>query len=400
MDANYWFSKQAILNTQQEIADYFLHFELAQGSLALQHAKSFYNALYNIGIENLAESKQLFIQIDDDFLFDNAILTLPRQSIVIGINDNFSISKKAIERLSELKHLNYSFALFHSQCKEDYFRKLLPLLAFVDYFIVDTQHINLTSFEPFKKEIDTHSVVLIANNIQDQESYEKYLNMGFEYFSGPFYLVNDVNENEEIDENYQQTLQLLNTLERSTSMDEIALEFTKAPEISYALLQYLNSPIFNMSRAIKSIRHALMLLGQKNLRKWLLMIAFSQVSTSSNSTNPLLFSVQTRAQLMFEIAKQSFEKLHIQAEEASFVGVLSLLDNLIGVTKHKLFEVIFVDESIKDAVMFEKGILGNMLALSIAIESFDKEKISVLKKELDLSDEQLNEVMEYGYSKR
>lgn len=400
MDANYWFSKQPILNTKQEIADYFLNFEPAQGSLTLQHAASFYDALYDVGIENLADGKKLFIKIDDDFLFDNTLLKLPKQSLIIGVNDSFKITKKLIERLSELKHLNYTFALYHTQCKEEYLRKLLPLLAFVEYFVVDIKRINRAKFQEFKKELDQHSVKLIARNIDTHEVYASCQEIGFNYFSGSFYLVNEALESEDIDENYQQTLNLLNTLEKSSSIDEIAQEFTKAPEVSFALLQYLNSPIFNMSRAIKSIRHALMLLGQKNLRKWLLMIAFSQVSSGSNNENPLLFTVQARAQIMYEIAKLTSKSLHIQAEEASFVGVLSLLDHLVGVTKSKLFSVIFVDDTIKDAVMMEKGILGDMLALAIAIEQFDTDKIASLRQKLGLSNTQINEVLEFGYRKR
>lgn len=400
MNVNYWFSKQPILNAQQEISNYFLNFELAPGSLSLNNAQPFFDALYAVGLEELAQTKQLFIQIDDEFLFDNAILTLPKQSLVIGVSDGFKITKQAIERLSELRRLDYTFAIFHAQCEEDYLRKLLPLLAFVDYFIVNTHNIDISKFTSFKQEIDKHNVALIANNVQDHKAYEYFLDAGFHCFSGPFYLINESLESEEIDENYQQTLNLLNTLEKSSSIDDIAAEFTKAPEISYALLQYLNSPIFNMTSAVKSIRHALMLIGQKNLRKWLLMIAFSQVSTTSNSVNPLLFSVQTRSQIMFQIASQTIDINNIQAEEASFVGVLSLLDHLIGVSKATLFESIYVDEHIKEAVIYEKGILGKMLALTIAIEGFDTEKIATLRKELNLSNTQINEVLAYGYTTR
>ncbi|HFU74115.1 MAG TPA: HDOD domain-containing protein, partial [Helicobacteraceae bacterium] len=264
----------------------------------------------------------------------------------------------------------------------------------------DTTNIDITKFIAFKRDVDQHNVALIASNVKDHKDYETYLDAGFDFFSGPFYLINEAVESEEIDENYQQTLNLLNTLEQSSVIDDIVAEFTKAPEISYALLQYLNSPIFNMSKAVKSMRHALMLIGQKNLRKWLLMIAFSQVSTTSNSANPLLFSVQTRSQLMYQIASLSYETHHIQAEEASFVGVLSLLDHLIGVSKTTLFEAIFVAQNIKDAVMFEKGILGNMLALSVAIENFDTKKITQLSEVLHLSDSQINEVLTYGYTTR
>jgi c-di-GMP phosphodiesterase len=42
--------------------------------------------------------------------------------------------------------------------------------------------------------------------------------------------------------------------------------------ISYRLLRYLNSPLFGFSLEIKSIRHAMAVLGEREMRRWIRLV--------------------------------------------------------------------------------------------------------------------------------
>jgi len=43
--------------------------------------------------------------------------------------------------------------------------------------------------------------------------------------------------------------------------------------LSYRLLRYLNSPAFFLATEIRSIPHALMLLGERGIRRWVSLVA-------------------------------------------------------------------------------------------------------------------------------
>jgi hypothetical protein len=44
--------------------------------------------------------------------------------------------------------------------------------------------------------------------------------------------------------------------------------------VLYRLLRYLNSPMFGMRNEIHSIRHALAILGEREIRRWIRLVGF------------------------------------------------------------------------------------------------------------------------------
>ena len=56
--------------------------------------------------------------------------------------------------------------------------------------------------------------------------------------------------------------------------------------LSYKLLRYLNSPIFERSRPLNSIRQAIITLGQRPLRQWVSLIAVEELKLLRNGTRP------------------------------------------------------------------------------------------------------------------
>lgn len=62
--------------------------------------------------------------------------------------------------------------------------------------------------------------------------------------------------------------------------------------VCYRLLRYLNSPVFGFKKEIHSVRHALSILGERDLRRWVRLIA--AVGAGQDKTSDLVLSALVR----------------------------------------------------------------------------------------------------------
>ncbi len=75
-------------------------------------------------------------------------------------------------------------------------------------------------------------------------------------------------------------------------MDELERAILREPSLCYRLLRYLNSAAFGLF-PIRSIRHALSLLGQREIRKWVSIVV--AISISGDRPSELISCALTRA---------------------------------------------------------------------------------------------------------
>ena len=66
--------------------------------------------------------------------------------------------------------------------------------------------------------------------------------------------------------------------------------------ISYRLLRYLNSPLFGFSLEIKSIRHAMAILGERELRCWIRLVVAG--SAAEQKCSELVLTGLARARFL------------------------------------------------------------------------------------------------------
>jgi EAL and modified HD-GYP domain-containing signal transduction protein len=143
-----------------------------------------------------------------------------------------------------------------------------------------------------------------------------------------------------------------------------------------------------------------MLLGKKSLKQWLLLIAFSKSTDTEDkiTKNPMLELAQNRSKIMTELARKINSKDY-DSHEASFVGILSLVDVLLNVPIDTVLQEINVDANITNALIYRSGELGRLLDLVVAIENFDMPKADGILDELHLSNVELSIILQKSYAK-
>jgi len=118
-------------------------------------------------------------------------------------------------------------------------------------------------------------------------------------------------------------------------------------------------------------------MGRMPLAKWLMLMIYSKSVSKENERSPLMLLVKNRTELMENILKtlQPNVKSNMLGE-AYFVGVLSLIDTIFSEKLETILEDMNVSQEVKDALLKDAGILGEIYALIRDIEAFDTHAIS------------------------
>jgi EAL and modified HD-GYP domain-containing signal transduction protein len=134
-----------------------------------------------------------------------------------------------------------------------------------------------------------------------------------------------------------------------------------------------------MKEKIRTLRHALVVLGMKQLQRWIQLALFASDKTGAVG-NPLLESAAIRGRLMEILIKEWGPELqdHDYSESAFMTGVLSLVDVLLGTPMEEILAQLNLAEEVRLALLERKGALGSLLLLTEKLENLDFAEVSLL----------------------
>ena len=115
---------------------------------------------------------------------------------------------------------------------------------------------------------------MVAEKVETREQFQWTREMGFAYFQGFFFREPEVLTTHDIPANrlnYVLMLQVVSQPELNLRKIEDLIKGEVS--ICYRLLRYLNSAAFGFTHEIHSLRHALGLLGEREIRRWVRLVA-------------------------------------------------------------------------------------------------------------------------------
>ncbi len=235
------------------------------------------NALNQFGMERLVGSSAAFINADRHFILGDFITMLPKERFYIEILEDVDVDEALVERVRELGEIGYRFALDDMILDGAFFEKYEAILPYVDIVKID---IRLCSVEGVKAEMeraaDYPHLRFLAEKVESLDEYELYKSVGCTLFQGYFFAKPEIKKKSSLDPAKSTLLELTGMLSNEGSdPDEIAAAFERAPDLSLQLLQFLNSARFSFKNTIRSISHAVMMVGRKDLLTWLYMLAYA-----------------------------------------------------------------------------------------------------------------------------
>jgi HDOD domain len=171
-------------------------------------------------------------------------------------------------------------------------------------------------------------------------------------------------------------LKLLELVVADAETREIEEIFRREPTLSYHLLRLVNSPSIGSGRRIDSFAQAIMVLGRRQLRRWLNLLLFT-ARKDDPRTSMLLARVCLRARLLEQLAHEAGEDRDFQ-ERAFMAGMFSLLGVTFGMPLEEVLKPLNLDAEVVAALLQRSGPLGELLAAVEACEQGDGAQVQAL----------------------
>jgi c-di-GMP-related signal transduction protein len=269
-----------------------------------------------------------------------------------------------VEEVASLKSAGYTIAL------DDFvFAKgMESLVALADIIKIDVRLTPLPTILKTLRYLSRFKIKLLAEKVETSDEYEKANKLGFHYFQGYFFNKPEKVLIKELSSLKITLFSLLAEIARKqTTLERLHLIISKDLAISYKLLRFLNSAYFYRLEKVKSVKHAIAFLGEKELRRFLILVIVSELAMEKPSE--LVRHSLLRAKFCELLARKSiFAEYDL---EVFMVGMFSFMDAMLDIEMGSVMEKLPVSDEVKDALVYQTGILAPFLEAVIAT----KEKI-------------------------
>lgn len=372
IDASKFFlGRQPILDRTQNLSGYELQFRCNQNyaaqfqdddtltSLVINHS---YNEL---GLQAVLGKYRGYIKVSKNILMSDMIELLPKEQMVFELLGNISITEDVAERCKHLKSLGYMLALDDFSHHDS---DIEPLRGTIDVIKVDIEKPDQAQLTEVVARLKKWPVKLLAKHVNSRETAKICFELGFKLFQGYYFSKPVIISGKRLSHSELELIRLIGLVMGDADTGKIEQVFKENPGLSFSLLRLTNSAAFANFRKITSISHAIMELGRRQLLQWLQMLLFA-IDKNAVFPNPLLQLAATRGKFMELMARQLDPANKDLEDQAYMVGIMSLMDALLGMPLAEILSPLNAPYNVSDALLFRSGQLGTMLQLIEQLES-------------------------------
>lgn len=367
----FFLGRQPILNTQQEIVGYELLFRSTEKNFSDYECQNqasmsvISSAMSGFGFRGVLGDKDGFINVTRGVLLSDLVEILPREQTILELLETAELTGPVRKRCQELKNKGFRIALDDHVYSPEY----ADLYRFVDIVKIDILETDPAILPDIVAALRQFPVRLLAERVETQGQFQDCLELGFELFQGYFFARPVVLKRKGVEPSKIALLQLLSYLRSETDFNKIEEVFKSHPELSYNMLKLVNSVHLGLREKIKSLRHALIILGLDKLLRWVQLAIFAS-SDSRGINNPLLEMAAVRGRLLEYLImdQHALQRGNEQVESAFMLGILSLVDVLFETSLETIVPELRLSDEIVAALLNREGELGTLLALAETLE--------------------------------
>ena len=390
MDA--YVARQPIFNRRKKLLGYELLFRDGTANYVpdmdgdIMTSTVLSNTFFAIGMDNLLGGKLSFINFTQNLLIQKLPLLMPKATTVVEILEDVDPVPELVAACEEMSKKGYAIALDDFVYSEE----LEPLIALAKIIKFDFRLSTTDEIQSYLQRLPkTCKPILLAEKIETHEEFEASKQMGFELFQGYFFCKPEIVKGKNIQDSSINLMLVIVEVNRADFKFK-NLEKLISPDVSlsYKLLRYINSAFFSTANRISSIQQALVYLGQIEIRRFISMIAMSNLA--KGKPDELVRAACIRGKLCEQLSTITPAK--VSEGELFTLGMFSLIDAIVDQPMAKVMKALPLCDNIKDALVRRRGELIDYLIL---VESYEKgqwEDVAKAARKLSLSEEKLPEI--------
>ena len=314
-------------------------------------------ALADVGLQRLVGEQRAFLNVDRDFLMAFRPLPLPPERVVLELVEDQLVDDELVEVLTELVDDGFTLALDNFDHRPAY----EPLLDLAHIAKLDVQALSEERVAANIGILRERGVEVIAEKVETRDELERCRKLGIARFQGFFF-----ERPELVSGRPTPTLRLgaIAELLEAEDDDFDALERLISHDVgvSHKLLRLANSAHVAPRNEVRSVRHALALIGGRTVRRWttLLMLAEAQ-----GHAHELLVTALIRARCCEVRADRDAA---VDADRAFTVGLFSVADVLLDMPLAEVLDALPFDEALTAALLEHAGPEGRLLKAVVDYE--------------------------------
>lgn len=370
-------ARQPIVNRKENLVAFELLFRSAHRDSAEvvsdvhATAQVMVNAFQEMGISEVLGAHRGFVNLDASLLHSDLIELLPKKQVVIELLETITIDAAIVARCHELKSKGFSLAL---DDVVEFDERVKPLLNVVEVVKLDLMQIDAAALPDLVKEFKRYPVKLLAEKVEDREQARRCKEMGFDIFQGYYFARPEVLSGKRTSPAKFALLRILTLMMSDAESAEIEEVFKEQPELAYNLMRMVNAVGRGLTTKITSLKHGLTVVGRRPLVRWVQLLLYASTK-GDDMVSPLMQLAATRGRFMELVAQQERPSDVDYADRAFLVGMMSLLDTLLGEPLGEILQRISLHEEVEGALLERNGDLGALLSLCESIETDNTEQL-------------------------
>jgi len=312
-------------------------------------------------LDMLTGHARAFVNVDEMALRLGAPRLLPADRIVVEILETVRPTEDILGACRELRSAGYQLALDDFVDSEE----IAPLVEFASFLKIDFQMFDARTRRALARKYRDNNIGLLAEKVETESEFREARELGFSYFQGYFFCKPSMVETREIPGNKTIQLQLLAAVAAPELRFDIIEKLLKQePSLLYRLLRYLNSPILGLRSEVRSVRHAMVVLGENEFRRW--GSIFAIISMSAGKSPELIRTALTRAFFCEEFSAAA--GLREKDSSLFLMGLLSIADALLDKPMREVLKSLPVIQEVKIALCGGTNRVRDVYELVLALE--------------------------------
>jgi EAL and modified HD-GYP domain-containing signal transduction protein len=316
------------------------------------------------GLDNIANGRPVFINFTRAFLTGIIPIPVEPAGVVIEVMDNIVVDSELVVGLAALRDEGYRIAIADYRGEPE----RNALLDLVDYVKVDVNTNPPELLAQIAERVQGYGAALVATQVNDEDTLRDCVELGFELFQGPMLQRPTVLERRTLSASQLICVKLLSDLaDPDAKIERIVQMVGSDPGLTMRLLRSANSAASATSNNVTSLRQALVIIGPRRLRSWVVLTLLE--GGASTSTSDGLWSVLARA--------FACRRLGAAAADLAFtIGLLSGASELLGVEPDVVADSSGINNEARAALLDGDGEAGRALIAVLAHERDDDEGVA------------------------
>ena len=332
--------------------------------------------------------QRLRINGSAEFLEAEIPAMLPPDVCTIEILETVKPTPKVLKGLSSLKQKGYMLALDDYIGQDD----LKPFLPLVDIIKVDVLASKEDDLSSLVESLTDYPGKLLAEKVEDSETVNLCRSFGFALFQGFFYSKPEVVWGKKLNPSQVTKTRLL-ALSAGDDPDisKISQAISADVYLTFKLLKFINSLYFGLPTQVRSVEHAIKLMGVQRIKQWLCVTALAEMDSTPMSQE-IVFISALRAKFL-EMLADKHPGSRLQGRDFPgklfITGLFSMLEGILRIPLKEVFSSIALDKDIIQVLCDRSGHLSSWYLLMTSYEQGHWEEVKFHARRLGLHDADL-----------